>query len=583
MCKQEAGHNPLVDNRQIGRVLHEIADLLDIKGDDAFRIRSYRMAAESVESCGHDIGGILRRGEALPRLPGVGKGIEAKVRELLESGRCAFHQDLLAEVPAGLLELLRIPGLGPRGVHLVWTRLGVTGARDLEAAIADGRFRSLPGMKEKKEARIRKGLEETLRAAVRFLLTEADATVARLSRHLRDHGALRVEAVGSYRRRRETVGDLDLLVLGDAAALSEAFVTQAEVKEVLVRGAAKSSVILATGLQVDLRPFAPESLGAALQYFTGSKAHNVAVRERAVRRKLKLNEYGVFETGTKIAGATEEDVYGALGLAFIPPELREDRGEVAAAETGCLPRLVEVEDIQGDLHAHTTESDGRDTLEAMVEAARGRGLQYLAVTEHSRAIPSPRRGTGMDERRCLEHIARIRSFQQRVADIRLLAGIEVDILPDGRLDMDDEVLAQLDVVVASLHSRLEMERAAMTDRVLRAFENPHLQIWGHPLSRLLLKREPVAIDVDRVIAEAGRRGIAVEINCQPDRLDLPDHYLRPARAAGARFVISTDSHSVHHFANLAYGVGQARRGWLARDDVLNTRGPDELLAALRRH
>lgn len=573
-----------MDNRQIGRVLHEIADLLDIKGDDGFRIRSYRMAAESVESCGHDIAEMVKRGEALPRLPGVGKGIEAKVRELLESGGCAFHQDLLAEVPAGLLELLRIPGLGPRGVNLVWTRLGVTGARDLETVLADGRFRTLPGMKEKKEARIRKGLEERLRGAARFLLTEADATVARLSRHLRGQGAQRVEPVGSYRRRRETVGDLDLLVLGDAAALSEAFVAQDEVREVLVRGAAKSSVVLATGLQVDLRPFAPESLGAALQYFTGSKAHNVAVRERAVRRKLKLNEYGVFEveTGTKVAGATEEDVYAALGLAFIPPELREDRGEVAAAETGAVPRLVDVEDVQGDLHAHTTESDGRDSLEAMVEAARKRGLKYLAVTEHSRAIPSPKRGTGLDEARCLEHIARIRSFQERMDGIRLLAGIEVDILPDGRLDMDDEVLAQLDVVVCSLHSRLEMERAAMTDRVLRAFENPHFQIWGHPLSRLLLKRDPVQIDVERVIAEAARRGIALEINCQPDRLDLPDHYLRPARAAGARFVVSTDSHSVHHFATLPYGVGQARRGWLTREDVLNTRDAAGCLDGLRR-
>jgi DNA polymerase (family 10) len=574
-----------VDNRQIGRVLHEIADLLDIKGDDAFRIRSYRLAAESVESCGTDIGEALRRGEKLPRLPGVGKGIELKIRELLASGVCASHQELLAEVPAGLLELLRVPGLGPRGVHLVWTRLGVRGPADLQAAIADGRFRTLPGMKEKKEARISKGLEEALRAATRFLLTEADATVTRLAGLLKQHGATEVEAVGSYRRRRETVGDLDLLVLGDGARLSEAFAAGPEVKEILVRGAAKTSVVLSSGLQVDLRPFAPESLGAALQYFTGSKAHNVAVRERAVRRGLKLNEYGIFrvEDEGKIAGATEEEVYAALGLAFIPPELREDRGEIAAADKGALPRLVRQEDVQGDLHAHTTESDGRDTLEAMVEAARARGLKYLAVTEHSRAIPSPRRGTGMDEARCLEHIARVRAHQERAPGIRLLAGIEVDILPDGRLDMDDEVLAQLDVVVASLHSRLEMERAQMTDRVLRAFENPYLQIWGHPLARLLLKREPVAIDVDRVLAEAVRRGIALEVNCQPDRLDLPDTYLRPARAAGARFVISTDSHSTHAFANLRYGVGQARRGWLGPDDVLNTRGPAEFLSGLRRH
>ena len=275
-------------------------------------------------------------------------------------------------------------------------------------------------------------------------------------------------------------------------------------------------------------------------------------------------------------------MYEALGLQWVPPELREDRGEIAAAEKGELPRLIAIEDVKGDLHSHTVESDGRDTLEAMVEAARARGLEYLAVTEHSRAIPSPKRGTGMDEARCLEHIARIRSFQERAGDIRLLAGIEVDILPDGRLDMDDEVLAQLDVVVASLHSRLDMERSQMTERMLRAFENPRLQIWGHPLARLLLKRDPVALDVDRVIAEAVRRGIALEINCQPDRLDLPETYLRPARAAGARFVVSTDSHSVHAFANLRYGVGQARRGWLGPEDVWNTRDAERLLAALRR-
>jgi DNA polymerase (family 10) len=572
-----------MDNLTLGKILHEIADILEIKGENSFRVRSYRMAAESVETQGRDVAEMVRRGEDLKALPGIGGGIGSKLEELVREGRCAYHVELLAEVPHGLLDLLRLPGLGPKGVNLVWTRLGVRSAEELEAAIGDGRLRTLPGMKEKKEARLRQGLEERRARDVRFLLPAAEAVVARLSRYLLEQGAQRVEPVGSFRRRKETIGDLDLIVVGgDPRALGDAFVAHPDVKAVLAHGSAKSSVRLASGFQVDLRPFAAESLGAALQYFTGSKEHNVRLRERAVRRGLKLNEYGVFrvETGDKIAGATEDDVYAALGLACVPPELREDRGEIAAAEAGALPRLVEVADIQGDLHAHTT--DGRDSLEDMVEAARRRGLRYLALTEHSKAIPSRKRGTGMDEARVVEHIARIRAYQARVPDIRLLAGCEVDILPDGRLDLADDALAQLDVVVGSLHSRLDMPRDEMTARLLRAFENPHLDIWGHPLARLLMKRDPVQVDLDRVLEAAVRQGILLEVNCQPDRLDLPDHLLRAARDRGARFVVSTDSHAVHHFESLRYGVAVARRGWLGPADIVNTRDAEGLLGALRR-
>jgi DNA polymerase (family 10) len=574
-----------VDNRQIAALLHEIADLLDIKGENPFRVRSYRVAAESVENNGQGVAEMVGKGEDLKDLPGVGAGIASKIREIIDSGDCAYHKELLLEVPAGLLELLKIPGLGPKGVSLVWRKLGVASAADLEAAIADGRFRTLPGMKEKKEARILKGLEERRGAEKRFTLAVAAAGFASLGDYLKERGAKRVEAVGSFRRRRESIGDLDLIVLGaDKKALSDAFVAHPDVREVLGHGAAKSSVVLSSGLQVDLRPFEEHSLGAALQYFTGSKAHNVALRERAVRKALKLNEYGVFrvDTGEKIAGATEEDVYAALGLGFIPPEMREDRGEIEAAAAGPLPALLELTDLRGDLHAHTTESDGRDSLEDMVGAARKLGLEYLALTEHSRAIPSPTRGTGMDEARALEHIKRLREYQKSLDDFRLLAGVEVDILPDGRLDMDDEVLQQLDVVVASLHSRLNMERAEMTERMLRAFENPHLQIWGHPLARVIQRRDPVSLDLDRLLEEAGRRGIALEINSQPDRLDLPDHLIRGAREKGVRFVVSSDSHSVLQLENLVWGVGQARRGWLGPADVLNTRDVSGLLSALRR-
>ncbi len=572
-----------MDNHSLARVLDEIADVLEIKGESVFRIRSYRLAGESLQSLTRDVAEMIRRGEDLKELPGVGSAIAAKLQELVATGRCAYHQELLAEVPAGLLELLRLPGLGPKGVSLLWRKLGVTSAEDLERAIADGRFRTLPGMKEKKEARIRKGLEDRLRRQHRFLLPEAEAVVARLTRYLKEKGATLVEAVGSFRRRRESIGDLDLVVLGDARALSDAFVAHPDVKEVLGHGEAKSSVVLTSGLQVDLRPFSPESLGAALQYFTGSREHNVRLRERAVRRGLKLNEYGVFRVdgGDRLAGATEEEVYAALGLPFIPPELREDRGEIPAAEAGALPRLVEAADVRGDLHAHTQESDGKDTLEAMAEAARGRGLRYLAITDHSRAIPSPKRGVGMDEARCLEHLARIRALQASVGDLRLLAGIEVDILPDGRLDMADEVLAQLDVVVGSLHSRLNMEREEMTARVVRAFASPHLDVWGHPLARLIGQREPVSVDLDRVVDAAARHGVALEINSTPDRLDLPDALIHSAGARGVRFVISTDSHSVHDLQNMRYGVDQARRGWLGTADVLNTREVGDFLMALR--
>ncbi len=574
-----------MDNRGIARCLQEISNLMDIRGENAFRIRSYRVAAESVESHGQDVAEMVRRGENLKALPGVGDGIAGKIREIVERGTCAYHQELLTEVPGGLLELLDLPGLGPKGVQLVWQKLGVRSAADLEAAIADGRFRSLPGMKEKKEARIKKGLEDRRGAQKRFALPLVAETAERLAAFLLERGATRVEPVGSFRRRRETSGDLDLIVIGgDAEALSAAFVSHPDVAQVLGAGAAKSSVVLSSGLQVDLRPFTLDSLGAALQYFTGSKAHNVALRERAVRRGLKLNEYGLFrvESGEKIAGATEEGVYAALGLAMIPPELRESRGEIEAAEAGALPALLESTDIKGDLHAHTTESDGRDSLEAMVDAAKRRGLRYLAITDHSRAIPSQTNGTGMDETRALAHVARIRAHQERVAGIRLLAGIEVDILPDGRLDMADEVLAQLDVVVASLHSRLTMERDEMTARVVRAMRSPHMDIWGHPLARAISRRDPVQIDLDAAIAEAAGHGVALEINCQPDRLDLPDHLQRGARDRGVRFVVSTDSHSTGAFENLRWGVSQARRGWLTAEDVLNTRDVDGFLAGLRR-
>jgi DNA polymerase (family 10) len=574
-----------MDNRTIALCLHQIADILEIKGENSFRIRSYRMAAETVDTCGQDLAGRVKRGEDIKDLPGIGASMEHKIKEIVETGSCLYQRELLAEVPVGLLELLKLPGLGPKGVTAVWTKLGVTSMAELESAIKDGRFRTLPGMKEKKEARILKGIEERRQTDQRFLQPMVAEAAARLTQLLLGAGAERVEPAGSFRRRKETIGDLDLLAVGgDRDTLAKTLTAYHDVREVLGQGDTKTSVVLRSGLQVDLRHVPKESLGAALQYFTGSKAHNVAVRERAVKRGLKLNEYGLYdvETGVSRAGEREEDIYQALGLAWVPPEMREARGEIEAAEAGALPRLVTAQDIRGDLHVHTTESDGRDSLEDMVNAARKRGLSYVAITDHSRAIPSPRQGTGMNEERCLAHLARIRAAQAAFPDIRLLAGIEVCITPDGRLDMADEVLAQLDVVVGSLHSRFDLPREEQTRRVLRALENPHLDIWGHPFGRLLLKREPVSLDIEAVLDHAVRHGVTLEVNCQPDRLDLPEHLLRTAVQKGLRFVVSTDSHSVSAFDNLVYGVGQARRGWLRPQDVVNTLPVDEFLAALKR-
>lgn len=570
-----------MENRRIAGLLGEIADLLDIKGENPFRIRSYRTAAEAVAASAE---GLAQRLDDLTKIPGIGSGIAGKIREIVKTGDCGYRQELLQDVPHGLLELLRVPGLGPKGVQVVWTKLGVGSAAELEAAIDDGRFLALPGMGEKKASRIRKGLEERRQSQGRHLRPVVARAARTLATYLRENGAQQVETAGSFRRGRETVGDLDLLALGgDPERLAEAFTTFADVREVLARGANKSSIVLHSGLQVDLRHVEVNNLGAALQYFTGSKAHNVALRERAVRRGLKLNEYGLFrvDTDERIAGQTEDEIYAALGLAYCPPELREAQGEIEAAEAGPLPRLVEAGDLRGDLHSHTTESDGRHSLPEMVEAARRRGLSYLAITDHSRAIPSATNGTGMDEARCLAHIARIRELQPRYDDIRLLAGIEVDILPDGRLDMADEVLAQLDVVVGSLHSRLTMERDAMTARVLKAFENPRLHIWGHPLARLIGKRDPVALDIDAVLDAAVGHGVALELNGQPDRLDLPDHLARRAAHRGAHFVIDSDSHHVENFEHLDWATSLARRAGLGPDRILNTRPAEAFLAALR--
>ena len=570
----------ILDNLAIARVLAEIGDLLEIKGENPFKIRAYRNAADTVA---HETRGVagLTPAERL-ELPGIGRDIAAKIGELTGSGAIRYHQELLQEFPPTILDLLHLQGVGPKTVARLYGSLNIRTLEELEQAAREGRLRAMKGMGAKKEAQILKALEERRRFTGRRLMAEAYDTAAALVAALRDHApGADIQMVGSLRRGCETCGDLDVLAAGAPASLMDAFTGYKWVERVLAHGETKSSVLLWGGFQADLRLVPRESLGAALQYFTGSKAHNIALRDRALQRGFKLNEYGLYrvDDDSRVAGATETDIYEALGLALVPPELREDRGEVEAAEAGALPRLIQLADLQGDLHCHTTETDGRAGIEEMAAAAKAAGLGYLAITDHSQALAM---ANGLDERRALEHAARIREANARIDGITLLAGIECDIRPDGTLDLADDCLAQLDVVIASIHSAFSQDAAQATDRLLRAIACPWVDVLGHPLGRLILKRDPHRADMTRVIQAAAAAGVAMEINAQVDRLDLDDLHARRARAAGVKIVIGSDAHATGGFAALRWGVTVARRAWLTPADVLNTRDVGQLRQALRR-
>ena len=570
-----------MDNAAIARILREIADLLEIKNDNPFKIRAYRNGADIVSNHPHEFG---RLADAeLREIPGIGKDLAARIREIADTGDAAFHRELVAEFPPTILDLLHLQGVGPKTVATLYRELGVRTLEDLEAAAKDGRIRALRGMGPKKEALILKALEEQKRFAGRHLLPEAHDTAAALIAYLRERSpSAAIEPVGSLRRGCDSCGDLDVLASGAAASIMDALIEYPKVERVLGHGETKSSVRLEGGFQADLRLVEPASRGAALQYFTGSKAHNIALRDRAIDRGLKLNEYGVFRVDDelKVAGETEEEVYAALGLDWIPPELREGRGEIAAAEAHALPRLVDRADLRGDLHMHTTESDGKDDIRAMAEAAREAGLDYIAVTDHSQSLAM---ANGLDERRALAHAERIRAVDREGLGIRLLAGIECDIKADGSLDLADDCLAALDLVVASVHSGFGQDRQQMTDRILRAIGHPHVDILGHPTGRLILRREPYAVDVEAIAAGAAAHGVALEINCQVDRLDLNDVYAKMAKERGVRLVVSTDAHAKTAFGRLRWGVLVARRAWLTPADVLNTQPFEALRASLRRN
>jgi DNA polymerase (family 10) len=578
-----------VDNYPVAQVFAEIADLLEIKGENLFKIRAYRTAADTIKAWADPVARMDDR--QLLELPGIGKDLAKKIRELAETGNCRFHQDLLLEFPPTILDLLRLQGVGPKTVALLYSALNIRSVEELVDAAKAGRLRELKGMGPKKETLILKAVEEREKDRGRHLLSDTTAIAAELVAYLREHApAAEFTAVGSLRRGCETCGDIDILATIDRAvapggvegSLMERFIAFPRVERILGAGDTKSSVRIAGGYQADLRLVPADSRGAAMQYFTGSKAHNVALRDRAIQHGFKLNEYGLFKVDddSRVAGETEEGIYDALGMEWVPPELREHRGEIDAAIARALPRLVSQADVRGDLHMHTTVTDGRDDLETMAAAAQRLGYSYIAITDHSKALAM---SNGLDEARALEHAARIRALHGRFDGLTLLAGIECDILADGTLDLADDCLAQLDIVIASVHSHYSQGEAQTTERVLKALECPWVDVLGHPMSRRLLQREPLQVNFDQVVSAAVAKGVAFEINSQPDRLDLSDAFARSAHDRGARIVISTDAHSTLALGNMRWGLQVARRAWLTPEAVLNTRPLEEMRGLLRRN
>ncbi len=573
-----------MENKEIARLLWETADLMEIAAEDSFRIRSYRNGATAVEGYPERIVDILADPERkITDIPGIGKGLAVVLAEIAASGSCERRDLLLAKFPPTALEFLKIQGLGPKSIALIFEHFRISTIDELERLCQEQKLRDLPRMGAKLEEKVLRSIAGYRQRTGRYLLSYAEGVAAELSEMLRQvPGVDAVTSAGSLRRGRETVGDLDLLVTGPAATNAlDKFIAYPRVEEVLARGENKASAKIGReGLQVDVRTLPPDTFGAAMQYFTGSKDHNVAIRMRAVKMGLKLSEYGLFRVAddVRVAGETEEGIYQALGLPWIPPELRENTGEIEAAEQGRLPELVELRHIRGDLHMHTTETDGRATLEEMAEAARERGYEYVAITDHSKALSMT---NGLDEKRVVEFARRVREINRIGLGIRVFSGIECDILKDGAMDLADDALAELDLVIGSVHSHMNQESAEMTDRLLRALECPHLRIVGHPTGRILLHRDPFPFDFDRVAAEAVRRGVWLEINASPERLDLHGTLIRTAKAKGAKFTISTDAHHPKHLASMRYGVVTARRGWLGPDDILNTRSADEFARAIQ--
>ena len=570
-----------VHNNDIAAVFEEIADLLEIEQANPFRIRAYRNAARTVQGLGEEVRDLIQEGFDLDQLPGIGEALAEKIAEIVRTGKCQALEKLRQEGGKGLVELLHIPGLGPKRVAILYHELDVQTPQQLLRAIKDGRLHQLRGFGEKTEQNILDMLQVHAEQERRFKLAAAAQYAQSLVAYLREANEIEeIVIAGSYRRCKETVGDLDILVTtNQPKPVVERFTRYDEVKEVLSEGTTRSSIILRNGLQVDLRVVKPESFGAALHYFTGSKQHNIAIRRRGQQRGLKINEYGVFKDEQFIAGKTEASVYKAVGLPYIPPELRENSGEIEAAETGRLPSLVELDDLTGDLHVHTMATDGHNTIEEMARAAQQLGFTYIAITEHSKRLTVTH---GLDEKRLLQQIEEIDCLNERLKGITVLKGIEVDILEDGSLDLPDPILAQLDLVIGAIHSKFHLSRAKQTTRILKAMDHPHFSMLAHPSGRLLEQREPYDVDMARIIHQASERGCYLELNAHPERLDLLDSHCRMAKEAGVLVSINSDAHTIADLANLKYGIGQARRGWLEKGDVLNTLPLQEVRRLLKK-
>ncbi len=568
-------------NADIAAVFEEIANILEIQNANPFRIRAYHNAARQIQGMGQDIQGYIDRGNDLTKLPGIGKDLAGKIEEILDTGTCQALEELRKQTSPGLIDLLHLPGLGPKRVHELHQKLDVNTPEQLLRAAKDGRVRELAGFGAKTEQSIINNIEAHIKHKQRIKLIVAAQYAEPLLDYLSQVKSVNQAVMaGSYRRQKETVGDLDILVdADDSGAVMDAFVNYEEVRDVVSKGSTRSTVWLKNNLQVDLRVVPTKSFGAALHYFTGSKAHNIEIRRRAQQRGLKVNEYGVFKGDRQIGGKTEDSVFKSVDLPWIPPELRENNGEIEAAEKNKLPKLIELEDLQGDLHTHTNATDGRNSLKEMAQAAKEYGLSYLAITEHSKHLTVAH---GLNENRLLKQIEEIDRLNQQLRGISLLKGIEVDILEDGQLDLPDRVLKQLDLVIGAVHSKFHLSRARQTKRILRAMDHPYFTILAHPSGRLLEQRDAYDVDMNRIIRHAGERGCFIELNAQPDRLDLLDIYCHIAKDEGVLISVNSDGHSTDDFGNLKYGIGQARRGWLEKADVLNTRPLDKLRKLLKK-
>jgi DNA polymerase (family 10) len=566
-------------NQEVANIFRDIASILEIKGENPFRIRAYEKAVLNIESLTGDITAIAERKE-LEKIPGVGKDLAAKIEEILATGTCSHLEELKKEIPAGLIEILAVPGLGPKTVRLFYDRLKITSVDELEEMARSHKLHGLPGIKEKTEENILKGIELLRQGRERSLLGTILPLVNEIKERLKKLPEVKqISEAGSVRRGKETIRDIDILVISsDSQKVMEVFTTMPVAGDILAKGPTKSSISTRQGIQVDLRVVEPDSFGAALCYFTGSKAHNIRIREMGVKLGLKINEYGVFRGEKKIGGKTEEEVYQAVGLPYIPPELREDRGEIEAALVGNLPRLVELKDIRGDFHVHSSYSDGSSAFEEIAEKAKSIGLEWVGICDHSQSLKI---AGGVSVEDLKKKIREIRAFNEKGHSVKLLCGTEVDIGNDGKLDYPDDILAELDLVIAAIHTGFKQDEKTITRRIVTAMQHPLVNMIAHPTGRLFGEREPYAVNMEKVLEEAKNTGTAIEINAYPKRLDLNDVYVKAAKERGIKLGIGTDTHILDQMEYIGLGLSVARRGWLEKSDLLNTLSDGKLMKVLK--